>query len=146
MARLTSRVTRREGEPRTDVLYRKPGTLYVYFVYGMHHMLNVVTREEGYPAAVLIQSVDDTVGPGRVTRYLRVDGRLNGVIAEKANGLWFEDWGGRVNRSVIRQSPRIGVEYAGPIWSRKLWRFKLCIKKRPQKLRPKKGARIGLQG
>ena len=40
---------------RTKVMYGPAGTFYVYFVYGLHWMLNVVTRPAGNPAAVLIR-------------------------------------------------------------------------------------------
>src|SRR5438477_265913 len=44
---------------RTEVMFGKPGIFYVYLCYGIHHMLNIVTREHGYPAAVLIRAVKD---------------------------------------------------------------------------------------
>jgi DNA-3-methyladenine glycosylase len=53
--------------PRTEVMYGPPGSLYIYFVYGLHWMLNVVTREEGYPAAVLIRAAGKITGPARLT-------------------------------------------------------------------------------
>ena len=51
---------------RTEVMFGEPGTLYLYFVYGMHWMLNVVTGPVGYPAAVLIRAVQDINGPARL--------------------------------------------------------------------------------
>ena len=48
----------------------RPGSLYVYRIYGIHWMLNVVTGEIDYPAAVLIRSVEAIFGPGRLTRAL----------------------------------------------------------------------------
>ena len=109
---------------RTEVMFGPPGTLYVYFVYGIHWMLNVVTGPPGYPAAVLIRGVAEITGPGRLTKALRIDGRFNGLAAEKQTGLWFEERAGaRAPR--IARSARIGVAYAGPVWSQKEYRFTL---------------------
>ena len=55
---------------RTEVMFGEPGTLYLYFVYGMHWMLNVVTGPAGYPAAVLIRAVQDINGPARLTKAM----------------------------------------------------------------------------
>jgi DNA-3-methyladenine glycosylase len=108
---------------RTEVMFGPPGTLYVYLVYGMHWMLNVVTCQTGYPAAVLIRGVDGISGPGRVCSALKVGQSLNGRPANLSSGLWFEE-GSLPRRKVVR-TPRIGVAYAGPIWSTKKLRFVL---------------------
>lgn len=105
---------------RTAVMYGPPGTLYVYFVYGLHWMLNVVTGPKGYPAAVLIRSAGDAVGPARLTRALAIDGALNGRAAGRKTGLWFE--AGDPPRRIIA-APRVGVAYAGPRWSARRLRF-----------------------
>ena len=54
---------------RTEVMYGPPGTLYVYLVYGLHWMLNVVTGPPGYPAAV--RGAGHLRGPGRLWRARR---------------------------------------------------------------------------
>ena len=43
--------------PRTEVLYGKSGTVYVYLCYGMHWLMNVITGEEGQPQGVLLSEI-----------------------------------------------------------------------------------------
>jgi DNA-3-methyladenine glycosylase len=109
--------------PRTDVMFGPPGMLYIYLVYGLHWMLNVVTGPCGYPAAVLLRSAGEMDGPGRLTAALGVDHDLNGKPAELQTGLWFEDRGAAPGRVIATR--RIGVTYAGPTWSRRRLRFVL---------------------
>jgi len=59
---------------RTEVMFHAGGKIYVYFVYGMYWMLNIVTGENNDPQAVLIRGVEGISGPGRVTRELKIDG------------------------------------------------------------------------
>ena len=73
---------------RTAAMYGQPGTAYVYFTYGMHWMLNIVTERSGFPAAVLLRAVNlcesdllqlqpATNGPAKLTRALQLDGTWN---------------------------------------------------------------------
>ncbi len=119
--------------PRNAPMWDVAGHFYVYFTYGMHWMLNVVTGPKGYPAAVLLRSGKLKVesekwieinGPARLTKYLKIDKRFNGKSARPESSLWFEDRGSRTGRSKIIASPRIGVDYAGP-WAKKPYNFRL---------------------
>jgi DNA-3-methyladenine glycosylase len=108
---------------RTGVLYAAGGVWYVYLCYGVHEMLNLVVGPRDWPAAVLIRGVEGASGPGRVTKALGIDRRLNAAKAARSSGLWIEDRGVRVPRGLVRATPRIGVAYAGPVWAGKPWRF-----------------------
>ena len=110
---------------RTEVMFGPPGRFYVYFVYGLHWMLNVTAGEPGDAAAVLIRGLEDVRGPARLTAALDIDGSFNGLEATKQNGLWFEHRGHMAASRQVLRSARIGVEYAGPKWARKKLRFVL---------------------
>lgn len=112
--------------PRNAVMFGPAGYWYVYLCYGVHWMLNVVTGEEGYPAAILIRGTQEVVGPGRLTKAMQIDKGLDGRYADKDSGLWIEDDGFAFKPHEIMQTPRIGIDYAGPVWSQKLYRF--CIR------------------
>lgn len=113
---------------RTEVLFGPPGISYVYLIYGMYHMLNVVTEQAEFPAAVLIRAieVDGTLidGPGKICRELYIDRSLHRVDLTSGQQIWFEDRGTRVPKQRIGTFPRIGVDYAGA-WAKKPWRFRL---------------------
>ncbi len=72
---------------RNDALYGPPGTLYVYLCYGIHWMLNFVTGDEGYPAAVLARGSTIASGPGRLTAALAIDRALDGQPMGEQTGL-----------------------------------------------------------
>lgn len=116
--------------PRNTPMFGAAGTMYVYFTYGMHWMLNLVCEKEKFPAAVLIRGVaadDGTAhldGPAKLTKYLRIDKRLTGKRVGKSAGLWIEDRGVRVRVKDIMRTPRIGIPDRG-IWTKKPWRFVL---------------------
>ena len=108
---------------RTAVMYGAGGCWYVYLCYGMHEMLNLVSGPRDWPAAVLIRGVEGLSGPGRLTRSLAINRTLNGAAADRPSGLWLEDRGVRVPRRLLQTTSRVGVAYAGPVWSKKPWRF-----------------------
>ncbi len=108
--------------PRNAPMFGEAGTLYVYFTYGMHWMLNIVCGREGYPSAVLIRAAGEVAGPARLTKRLRIDKKLNGKRLGRESGLWIEDRGVRITRARMQKTPRIGVGYAGE-WAEKPLRF-----------------------
>lgn len=116
---------------RTEVMYGEGGAWYVYLCYGIHEMLNLVVGPRDWPEAILIRGVEGAVGPGRVTKTLGIDRQLNATAADPTSGLWLEDRGVRVPRGGVKITPRIGVDYAGPIWSTKHWRFSFHPSARP---------------
>lgn len=109
---------------RTEVMHEKAGTIYVYLIYGMYWMLNIVTEDKDFPAAILIRGTKNFKGPGRLTCELKIDKTLNGKILGKESGLWIED-GEEVMSTNILKTPRIGVSYAGEVWANKPYRFVL---------------------
>jgi len=110
--------------PRNTPMFGEAGTIYVYFTYGRHWMLNIVCGKEKYPAAVLIRGAGEVEGPARLTKALRIDKRLNTKKLSKKDRLWIEDKGIRVSKKTIVATPRIGIAYAGE-WAKKPWRFVL---------------------
>jgi len=124
--------------PRTSVMFGPAGRWYVYFIYGVHWMLNVVTGDEGHPAAVLFRTVGSFNGPGKLTKALGIDKQLNAQPATADSGLWIEDVGLKIPRGRIRRTPRIGVDYAGK-WAAKPYRFVLEPEELPAKSRTRAG-------
>jgi len=109
---------------RTEAMFGPPGHAYIYFTYGMHWLLNAVVSKEGDPQAVLIRSLAAVSGPARLTKFLGVDGKLNGEDLAKSRELWIEDRGKKIDPRDIQTTPRIGVDYAGE-WKDKPLRFRI---------------------
>jgi DNA-3-methyladenine glycosylase len=132
---------------RVEPLYGHGGTVYVYLCYGIHWLLNFSTAGHGKPEGVLIRGVlagpegaeKPVIGPGNVTRHLGIDKTLDGADATLSRELWIEDRGVRVPAHRVRIGPRIGVDYAGPRWAAKPWRFRIAGA-------PAKGTRHKTQG
>lgn len=117
--------------PRNSPMFGEAGTLYAYLVYGMHWMLNVVTGPRDYPAAILIRSGitgDGTHmnGPGKVARYLQINGALSGKTLTFQSGIWLAEGPASVDSRSIIVSSRVGVPYAGA-WAKKPYNFKAGI-------------------
>ena len=129
--------------PRTEVMFGPPGRAYVYLVYGMHSMLNLVTEAENFPAAVLIravvpvegidtmrvnrhlknpQSENLTNGPGKLCQALAIDRTLNNWDITLGKQLWIER-DDPIADNLIVTGPRIGVDYAEPKDRAAPWRF-----------------------
>ena len=121
---------------RNEILYKEGGTIYVYMIYGMYNLLNIVTKSEIYPESVLIRAVetienfDDfainrfgkiykdlssyqrknlTNGPGKLSMAMGIDRALNGKILSP-DYLFIED--GEYVKNII-ETKRIGIDYAG---------------------------------
>lgn len=112
--------------PRAEVMWQQGGVWYVYLCYGVHEMLNLVVGPAEFPAAVLIRGVDGAIGPGRLTKLLSIDRTLNRTVAAPESGLHLEDHGIIAPRSRVLLGPRVGVDYAGPVWAAKPWRFRIA--------------------
>lgn len=122
--------------PRNEVMFGPPGITYVYFTYGMHYLLNIVTGKIDYPAAVLIRAVEPIIiseqkikpatnGPAKLTKCLQIDKNFNNTpIYIKKHGLWIENRADKIKSSQIVKTTRIGIDYAG-IYKNKKWRFYL---------------------
>ena len=100
---------------RTDVIFGKAGVAYVYLIYGMYDMFNIVTDKEGSAHAVLIRAVEplskgitNTNGPGKLCRALGIT-RNHNKLPLYGPELWLED---EKAPTLIATSPRIGIDYA----------------------------------
>lgn len=105
---------------RTEVMFREGGLVYVYLIYGMYWMLNIVTGNENDAAAVLIRGVENISGPGRVGKALQLDKSFYGESLFTSERIWIENAETIVK---FQTSPRIGIDYAGEPWISKHWRF-----------------------
>lgn len=104
---------------RTEIMYGPPGYAYVYLIYGIHDMLNVVTEDSDFPAAVLIRAVEplqdisrSTDGPGKLTQAFHVTRSLNREPLFASSRLGISDDGLVAPKRLITQTPRVGVDYA----------------------------------
>lgn len=111
---------------RTEVMFGRAGRAYVYLIYGIHDMFNIVAGQIDDPQAVLIRAAEpldgwtaDLSGPGKLTRHLQITRADNGVSLTDDRLCLFED-PSDVPKIVV--TPRIGIDYAGD-WKHELLRF-----------------------
>ena len=106
---------------RTEVMYQKAGTIYIYLCYGMHWLLNIVTGEENEPEAVLIRACVDADGPGKLTKKLGITGDFNRQSICGDN-LYIIDDGFQCD---VTTDKRVGIGYATAEDQARPWRFKM---------------------
>ena len=109
---------------RNEPMFRKGGVFYIYLIYGMYYMLNIVTDRNEFPSAILIRGLCTISGPGRITKYLKIDKSFNGKSISKDTGLWIEDRGIKIKKDDIEKTKRVGIDYAED-WAEKPYRFLL---------------------
>ncbi len=128
---------------RTETMYAKGGSAYVYLCYGIHHLFNIVTNKENIPHAVLIRAIQPrdgikimlqrrnkkkvdqslTAGPGSLTRALGITVKDSGTLLMD-NLIWLEDQNINYTNQDILATPRVGVQYAGKD-AQNPWRFQV---------------------
>lgn len=116
---------------RSEILYRKAGTVYVYLIYGMYYCLNIVTERENFPSAVLLRAVEPAEGidlmekrrktnilrnlasgPGKLCMAFGIGKEFNNKTVF-GKDIWIEDRGEEYESSKnIVSAPRVGVDYA----------------------------------
>ncbi len=135
---------------RTEILFAAGGRAYVYLVYGLHHCLNLTTREAGIAECVLIRALQPTVGvelmqarqpaprparlaagPGRLCRALGIDRKWNGADLTGEN--LFVRSGEKPAAQAIATTARIGVAYAGAASD---WPLRFLLRENPSVSRP----------
>jgi len=105
---------------RTEIMYAKGGFIYVYLIYGMYWMLNIVSGAENHPQAVLIRGLNQMTGSGKVGRELKIDKSFYGENLESSHRLWIED---APELADFSTNVRVGIDYADDEWKNKQWRF-----------------------
>jgi len=106
--------------PRTEVMFGEGGHLYMYLIYGMYWMMNVVTGAPETPQAVLFRGLREADGPGKLSRLVGVDRGFYGEDLVSSDRIWIEETNTRPEYSA---GPRVGINYAADPWKSKPWRF-----------------------
>ena len=107
--------------PRSSIMFGPPGYIYIYFIYGMYHCLNIVTEEKNSPSAVLIRGLKlpeiHLNGPGKICKYLGITREHNGINLVTDNNFYLTE--GIINSATYTSTARIGIKKAID----KQWRF-----------------------
>jgi DNA-3-methyladenine glycosylase len=141
---------------RTDVMFGPAGHLYVYFTYGMHFCMNVVTAREGQGSAVLLRGAEPLeglgsmkrrrgttdarllcAGPARLCRAFGIDRRSNGADLVEGGAIWI-DRGRRVPDERVLVGARVGISSA----IERPWRFSVLADPFVSRGRPIPAARL----
>ncbi|PLX40208.1 MAG: DNA-3-methyladenine glycosylase [Deltaproteobacteria bacterium] len=129
---------------RNRSMWGAPGHAYVYFTYGMHYLLNVVTEMEGFPAAVLIRAILPiegvermrvrrrgkperilTDGPAKLTQALALDLAFDGVDLCSVDSTLFLEEGVSVDPDKIVAKPRVGLFSVPEPWKSIEWNYRI---------------------
>lgn len=113
---------------RNEVEFLEGGYIYIYLVYGMYWQLNITTGKKDFPECVLVRALDvgeETSGPGKLCNYLKLDKSFYGEDLTKSRMIWVEGRKESVPQPNIISTPRIGIDYAGPYWSKRKLRLVL---------------------
>lgn len=105
---------------RNGIMYSEGGVVYMYLIYGMYWMLNIVVGGKDEPQAVLIRGAGHYSGPGRLSKAIALDGSFYGEDLQQSERLWLEDASAPLE---VLTSPRIGIDYAESPWREMPWRF-----------------------
>ena len=126
---------------RNRIIWGPPGFAYIYFIYGMHWLLNFVVERDHFAAAVLVRSVmavdgldtmlqrrsgrirNLTDGPAKVCQAFDLTGDENGLdVCAPESTLYLEE-GIEVDSESIEATPRIGIDSVPEPWKSIPWRF-----------------------
>ena len=94
---------------RTETMFKVGGTVYIYLCYGMHYLLNIVSKKENQPEAVLIRAVVGVNGPAKVTKLLNIDKSLNGESVINNSKICIMD-DGKIYK--FTKEKRVGIDYS----------------------------------
>jgi DNA-3-methyladenine glycosylase len=135
---------------RNHSMWGPAGTCYVYFTYGMHWMLNLVSEQEGFPAAVLLRGVIPqegieiiqkrragqppqrwTDGPAKLCQAFSIHGEHDRIDSCHPEAIIFIERGVAVPDSSVTIGPRVGLNHVAEPWKSMPWRFRLSSDIKP---------------